>query len=79
MTEFLVAQPIGPDSWLHEPRWKLMRSAVLYAGGKPDAIPALSKITPEEAVQLYTVMRRGVSIELGRPRGVVSKEVAPDA
>lgn len=68
MTEFLMARPIPADSWLNEPRWTLMRAAVLYAGGKSAAIPALAQISPEDAVMLYTVMRRGVSLELSRSR-----------
>ncbi len=66
-----MAQPIGPESWLHESRFARLRHALTYAGCKTNAIPALSKITPEEAGHLFLIMQNGWDHyeQTGHPEG----------
>lgn len=55
----LIPRSISDDSWLHEPRFKDVLAALRHAGTKTRAIPALSKIDPEEAAHLFLAMYRG--------------------
>jgi hypothetical protein len=55
----LMAQEISADSWLNEDRFVRLRQALLYAGRKSAAIPALADISPERAALLFATMHRG--------------------
>lgn len=55
----MQAQPVSEESWLREQRFSRLYRTLTYAAAKSNAIPALSKITPEEAAHLFLVMHRG--------------------
>lgn len=55
----LIAATVTSTSWLHEPRFAQLLYALRYSASKTNAIPALAKITAEEAASLFTIMRRG--------------------
>jgi hypothetical protein len=67
MPDVLMARPIPDDSWLHEPRFDQLRSALEYASTKTNAIPALAKVSPEEAAHLFLVMLHGYTRTTGEP------------
>jgi len=54
-----VANPIEEDSWLNESRFAKFKHAYLYASQCTQAIPALSKITPEDVYYLYLILGDG--------------------
>jgi hypothetical protein len=55
----LIAAQVSDSSWLHEARFERLLFALRYAARKTNAIPALAKVTAEEAASLFTIMRRG--------------------
>jgi hypothetical protein len=55
----MTATPIAPGSWLHEDRFATFRAAYAYASARTQAIPGLSKLTPEDAWYVWHFLQRG--------------------
>jgi hypothetical protein len=55
----MIASSIRDDSWINDPKYAAFKNAWLYASSQTRAIPAMSKITPEEAYFLFDALKRG--------------------
>lgn len=59
--ELCMAPRIDAESWLWEERFEAFREAYGYASSQTRAIPALAKLSPEEAYWLWFSLDRGMS------------------
>lgn len=57
--DYVMAKPIADESWVHAERFRRHLAALRYAQTRGIAIGPLSKIEPEEAVMLFSIMLRG--------------------
>ena len=55
----MMANTIKPDSWLNDERYEWFRTGYNYAANSTNAIPALSKVSPEELYYAVTSILYG--------------------
>ena len=56
----LMAPQIGPKSWLQEERFARFREAYAYASHRSNAVPGLSRVSPEDAYYIWLYLDRGM-------------------
>ena len=57
--EVCAPNGVDPDSWLNGSEHQAFRAAYVYASNQSCAIPALSRLSAEEAHGLYEALKRG--------------------